>query len=160
MIDCRESFDVARGFPSSRALKAVSVLAIALIAGCGKSTDRLPLEGTVTLHGQPVEQAGITFAPKPGTLSPVGIGSVKNGKFYIPPKQGVKAGDFSVRLTMPLPPQNEPEGEFKILEDPSGVDWGAEAARAMANSGPAAKSYTLDVKVGGEAPSLQLQFTE
>jgi len=63
--------------------------AIVLVAGCSKSgPDLAPVSGRVTLDGQPVENADVTFQPE-GSKSPSFGRTDKDGNYTLGYKKGV-----------------------------------------------------------------------
>lgn len=72
---------------------------VGLLAGCSNSELRLePVEGQVTLNGQPVSQAGVVFST---TIGPLGTGVTDaNGHFTISTanKPGALAGEHVVTI--------------------------------------------------------------
>jgi hypothetical protein len=84
------------------------------LLGCHK-TDRLSIEGTVTLDGKPLEKGDIQFYPLPGTTGPSAGAQIVDGKFTIAPSGGTFAGSFvveisSVRLTGRKIPDHRGDG--------------------------------------------------
>lgn len=78
---------------------AVCGLGLLLLAGCGGSSDRQALEGTVTFDGVPLAEGSIVFSPLPGTRGPTAGGQVNDGKFSVSPKGGTFVGTFRVEIT-------------------------------------------------------------
>lgn len=79
------------------------LLLLLAVAGCGGSAN-IPIQGTVTLDGQPVEgPATIIFYPEAGTESPSASGDIVGGKYEIPADKGPSAGAFRVEITWPKP---------------------------------------------------------
>ncbi|MEA1951327.1 MAG: hypothetical protein U9N87_08080 [Planctomycetota bacterium] len=74
-------------------------LGLLLLAGCGPSSDRQALEGTVTLDGAPLAEGSITLRPLPGTRGPPAGGKISEGKFSVSPEEGTFAGTFRVEIT-------------------------------------------------------------
>lgn len=74
------------------------LIGLAVLPGCGES-GRLPLEGTVTLDGQPLPKGYIQFSPLAGTAGPTAGTDVVDGKFSIPAQGGTFAGKFLVSIT-------------------------------------------------------------
>jgi len=75
------------------------VMAVGL-AGCGAENprERLPVSGTVTLDGAPLDQGSIQFAPLVREDS-VGSGAmIKDGKYEIPELKGLPVGKYRVRI--------------------------------------------------------------
>jgi hypothetical protein len=63
-------------------------LLLGIAAGCGNSHsfEVAPVEGTVTLDGEPVTRGLVTFIPdeKAGTKGPIGVGKIdQNGSYRI-----------------------------------------------------------------------------
>jgi hypothetical protein len=64
-----------------------------VLSGC---SDRRPVEGTVTLDGQPVDGGKITFVPKSGK-DPVSA-DIVGGKFALPSGRGPVVGSYTVQI--------------------------------------------------------------
>jgi len=75
------------------------VVSLMLLAGCGSSSNRAELEGTVTLDGEPLESGNIQFLPMPGTGGPSAGGKITDGSFMIPSENGTFAGLMRVEMT-------------------------------------------------------------
>ena len=68
------------------------------LTGCGDSSDRQSLEGTVTFNGVPLAEGQITFVPQRGTKGPTAGDKITEGHFSISPKGGTFAGTFRVEI--------------------------------------------------------------
>ena len=66
--------------------------------GCGHD-GRVPLQGTVTLDGQTLNQGTIQFRPLAGTNGPTAGAQVVAGKFLVPAQGAPFAGKFRVEIT-------------------------------------------------------------
>ena len=79
-------FDGPRAGTATR--RAVVWLAAAgvLLAGCGRRSKlrRLPLSGSVTFAGQPIDEGLIEFIPVDSTPGPSFGGLVKAGRYDVP----------------------------------------------------------------------------
>lgn len=80
----------------------LALLASALLAGCG-STPRLPVSGTVTLDGRPLESGYVVFRPTGKTPGPTAGAEIVDGRFTIEREDGPFAGDFRVEITAQRP---------------------------------------------------------
>jgi hypothetical protein len=89
----------------------VLVLGLLTLFGCSNS-GRHGVEGTVTLDGQPLPKALITFRPKPGTASPSAGANVVDGKFSIASKGGLLPGKFRVEITAMRPTNKQRTDPF------------------------------------------------
>ena len=76
---------------------------MAATGGCGgDGLPRQPLSGKVTLDGQPIESALITFTPMNGSGdSTSAAAQVTAGSFSIPRDAGLIAGKYRVAVSMP-----------------------------------------------------------
>src|SRR5205823_2058080 len=91
-----------------RAVLALCVAAILAIAGCSQS-DTVAVTGTVTLNGQPTDQAEVMFNPKHGRLA-TGVTDA-NGHFTLStakPGDGAAPGEYVVTLAEYYPPGKPP----------------------------------------------------
>ncbi len=103
----------------------MAALACLVGAGCGSGDglDRVPILGTVTLGGEPLAGAVLSFMPAPGTLGEGAIGIADDaGQFEVissrESDRGIPAGEYTVRVSRrvmpdgtPLPP-DMPEADF------------------------------------------------
>jgi hypothetical protein len=80
----------------------------AAASGCGESDfdDRQAVAGTVTLDGQPLAKALISFIPTGATLGPKASGVVIDGQYLIAADDGPCPGDFMVKIE-PISPDIE-----------------------------------------------------
>jgi len=78
---------------------AVVIAALAM-TGCSdpNTQKRGEVTGTVTLDGQPVEDAAISFFPVGSTSGPSAGGKIVNGKYLVPQAQGPVIGDNRVEF--------------------------------------------------------------
>lgn len=118
---------VGRGARWFRApLVVVAAALLAATTGCGKSDPfgRQPVEGFVTLEGQPIRIGSIVF--EPAEKQPAGaMASIRDGAFSIPRQAGPCVGKYSVwlhaydhdgeNLNMPAPKEMLPS---KFLSKP------------------------------------------
>ncbi|MEQ8211300.1 MAG: hypothetical protein RH917_15850 [Lacipirellulaceae bacterium] len=73
-----------------------AVVVLITIVGCGDSTGRREVSGTVTYAGQPLEEGRLS-------LRPLGQGpssgcEIRDGEFYIPSQKGPKPGEYKVSI--------------------------------------------------------------
>jgi hypothetical protein len=90
----------------SRYLKIAPALIVGLscllLTGCGHSSARAPVEGSVTLDGTPVDGGRITFAPdeyKEGGIERANVtADIKNGKYSVDAANGAVPGKYRVEI--------------------------------------------------------------
>lgn len=81
---------------------AVVIFAMALTAvGCGPENPlgRLPISGTVTFEGEPLDQGFIEFSPTENNPNIASGDRVENGRFQIPAHLGLTPGTYLVRIS-------------------------------------------------------------
>jgi len=100
----------------SRASSAAAAVLLA-VAGCGgESSDiqKVVVQGTVALDGQPVANGEVRFYPMPGTRGPVSGGPVRDGRYIAEGRGGVPVGRHAVEVLAFRPPSGakaaHPEG--------------------------------------------------
>jgi len=81
------------------------VLALVLCEGCRDEGTRVPVSGTVTQNGQPIQEGRIMFAPAEGTNGPAAGASIQNGRYRIPASEGPGTGDYVISVTPGGPPR-------------------------------------------------------
>lgn len=152
--------------PSWMALLAFAVM-ITCVVGCGGSggsdLGTVPVTGTVTMSGAPLEGASVTFFPKsPEGKAAAGI-TDSEGKFQLTtadPGDGAMPGSYTVGI-------RKTENAVELPENPTDPTPEQAAAhneairRAMESGGPkellpvkyrdgATSGFTADVTEGGE----------
>ena len=78
---------------------SVCVWLLLSLTGCGDSSDRKSLEGTVTLDGVPLAEGDIAFVPLNGTQGPTAGGKITKGEFFVSPEGGTFVGKFRVKIS-------------------------------------------------------------
>jgi hypothetical protein len=68
------------------------------VGGCSEPPPGLPISGTVTFRGQPLDLGTIEFAPAAGQATFSG-GAIKEGQYSIPAENGLKPGEYDVRIS-------------------------------------------------------------
>jgi hypothetical protein len=83
----------------------VIVLVCLPYCGCRNENklNRSSVEGTVQLDGVLIADGYVMFRPEPGTAGPDVAGAVKNGKYFIPVKDGPVIGTYTVSVTSSVP---------------------------------------------------------
>jgi hypothetical protein len=88
---------------SSPRRQLVWLACLGALAGCGQGKDplgRLPLRGSVTFRGQPLDAGTIEFLPTTGQgLSARTL--VRAGQYQVPREQGVPPGTYRVLISSP-----------------------------------------------------------
>src|SRR5690349_9659737 len=80
----------------ARTLLATTAVALA-VAGCGgDGIPRLPISGTVSLDGTPVDHGQINFMPQEGDN--VVSATIEDGRFDLPRPEGPSPGPHSVAI--------------------------------------------------------------
>jgi hypothetical protein len=69
------------------------------MTGCGGGNERLPVDGSVTLDGQPISKGQIIFLPMDGTSSPTAGAIIEDGRFSVPAEKGLMKGKFRVEIS-------------------------------------------------------------
>lgn len=87
------------------------------LAGCSSEPTAIPVYGTVTLHGQPLDQGSIQFTPLDEKNLMSG-GQIAEGKYSLPAEQGLSEGTYLVSITSSegglAVDRNEPPGESTV----------------------------------------------
>ncbi|MCS7303630.1 MAG: hypothetical protein NZ602_00780 [Thermoguttaceae bacterium] len=78
-------------------LAAIGLLLVGCL-GCGSSSGRQAVTGTVSLDGKPLASGSINFQPAPGLKAPSAGAPIENGRFSIPADQGLLPGEYQVTI--------------------------------------------------------------
>jgi hypothetical protein len=82
----------------SRPRLCVLLLVFVAFTGCGDNRGRVPVTGTVTFDGKPLESGGIRFG---GDQGAAGVGAIVNGRFSLDEnasQKGVLPGKYDVLI--------------------------------------------------------------
>lgn len=74
---------------------------ILCLASCGHNTDgpaRVPVEGEVTFHGQPLHSGSILFIPTSGTTGPRTGATIESGRYRLDDDRGPVVGTLRVEI--------------------------------------------------------------
>jgi hypothetical protein len=85
---------------AGRAAAVLAAIGLAVFAGCGSRSDRLEINGSVTLDGAPLDGGSIRFT----SLGPKQMASgatVQEGEFRIPQENGLAPGTYHVQISAP-----------------------------------------------------------
>lgn len=117
----------ARGpLPRGQLLELALLAAVTAVAsGCGGTdfVDRQAVAGSVTIDGQPLAKALISFLPIGATPGPKASGVVVDGQYFIAPDDGPCPGEFIVKIEA-----ISPEIEALAAGDAAAPRHGAAAA--------------------------------
>jgi hypothetical protein len=94
MGDCTDN---PFGLKRIGAMLAVVVTALGT-CGCGRDTDRLPLAGTVSWQGRPLDKGSIVFVPTAGHRGPKLGAKIVAGEFQIDAERGATPGAYRVEV--------------------------------------------------------------
>jgi hypothetical protein len=79
----------------SRFLLLAGFSLLSLMMGCGDPDGRVPVEGTITLGGQPLDEGIIEFVSEGLRTGSV----ISEGKYAIPKTHGLTPGSYKVKIT-------------------------------------------------------------
>ena len=93
-VSCWRSFaNIPRG--------KVYLLSLVVIVGCGPRTDRLPINGKVTLNGAPLDIGSVRFSSVAGEKDYATGALVTDGEYHIPKAKGLPPGTYRVEINSP-----------------------------------------------------------
>jgi hypothetical protein len=71
------------------------------LPGCGNDDGRCAVEGSVTLHGKPLDQGSIEFHFTGAQKGSAGGALIREGKYVVPREHGLLPGSYRVVLSAP-----------------------------------------------------------
>jgi hypothetical protein len=93
------SHSLAATLPGYRWQWIAALLATSLALGCGREgPERVAVQGTVTVDGQPLKSGFITFTPMEGTEGPKASAEIAEGKFELDRDRGPMIGKLRVEV--------------------------------------------------------------
>ncbi len=121
-----------------------------LLAGCGEETaGKLPVSGTITIKGAPVDAGTINFFSQPPTPDCFTGALITDGKYSVPAVQGLLPGTYRVQISAPVqgPPSTDPvPGEAgPLAEDRIPVEYNANSKLTFEAKSGAANKFDFDV---------------
>ena len=133
---------------------ALAVLgSVALVCGCNKTVDPtlVPVSGTVTVQGQPLANATVTFIPKDGTPGFGGVGKTDAaGKFTLLGSRdnvpGIPPGEYRVAISKRLMPDGS---EVPANDNTPPMMSPAKESLAAGYSNPGTTTLTATAQPGG-----------
>ena len=120
-----------------------------LTVGCGQPGNRLGLNGTVTLDGEPLEVGSIAFLPGSDTKGPTAGGRISEGQFSVAADKGIFEGEFRVAITASRKTgrqEKDPFGNpFDVREQylPARYNRQSELTAEVTSSGPNEFEFAL-----------------
>lgn len=87
-----------------------TLLAVASIAGCGRSDGRFGLSGVVRLDGAPVDRGSINFDPASVPARTSTGAMIIDGRYAVAAGQGLLPGTYRVRVFWPQSTESKPDG--------------------------------------------------
>jgi hypothetical protein len=106
-----------------RLAQAVSVASCICLFGCSDELgNRQPVEGQVTLGGQPLDSGSIEFTPLDEKVGTKSGGEIKAGKYSIPRENGLIPGKYRVRITAATEADRLAPGELPGPTGPGGKE--------------------------------------
>ena len=98
--------------------------ALAMISGCGSGDGlpREPVQGTVTLAGEPLESGMISFDPGSADLPTTAGAVIADGRYEVPRQEGLVPGTYRVMIysqgaETPLPEDHVPGAPMPLPQD-------------------------------------------
>jgi hypothetical protein len=160
--------------PTRPALTFALAVATGLIAGCGSDDETssyklVPVTGTVTLNGKPLEGAAVSFVPdgknSPSTAGSDVTGPEGNYKLMFRGRSGVAAGKYTVKISKTILPTGAAVHE-DVKEDPYMASLAAQS-RAGTSKGKQAEaaptvveqSFEREVPAAGGVQDFDVKAT-
>lgn len=111
---------------SSRLVPMVALFGVTLwTAGCGpKLPKTVPVSGTVTYNGKPLEKATVSFAPQDPAIRPADGKTDASGNFKIStfnPADGVMPGQYKITVWMGEDESSGAEKQTKAVKSKSPI---------------------------------------
>lgn len=123
-----------------------------MLPGCGPGNElgRVPITGSVTLDGAPLDSGTISFDPvdENGTKSGA---AVTDGKFEIPEEKGLPPGTYTVRLYSAAEgaPAEAMPGESTVQQERIPAAWNTSSKEQIVVEEGADNVFSFDVKSSG-----------
>jgi hypothetical protein len=118
---------------------------LAVSGGCGPTSSRRAVKGTVTYQGKPLENGTITFQTTTAPPAMAGGSPIKDGKYEIPADKGLEPGTYRVLISAAGPPAKQTVAERAAGASPRA----SEVIPAKYN---AESTLTAEITSGGSAP--------
>jgi hypothetical protein len=130
--------------PIPKLAAAFATIGLTMSVGCQKSTDRLPVSGTVTLDGTPLSEGMIRFSSTGGNLVASGA-VIRDGGYTIEAEKGLPPGTY--RLEISSPDNDAKPVLFRSSPSDPGLPMQPDRIPAEYN---VESKHTVDVTVDGD----------
>jgi hypothetical protein len=137
--------------PAARA--AGVLLSLIALAGCGDENPlgRLPVTGTVSLDGKPLERGSVSFEPLGGGTS--SGSTIAAGEFAIREEKGLPPGRYRVRVYS-ASAETAPEDQLPGESGPPHKDlipktWNANSEQQVEVTEGGENAFNFDIKTSG-----------
>lgn len=80
-------------------VSVICCVCLLICAGCENTGGKRAVSGSVTLQGQPLDKATISFSKLPEVQRAEGTALIKTGKYSLPANQGLLPGTYLVRIS-------------------------------------------------------------
>jgi hypothetical protein len=119
-----------------------AVLAAVALAGCGATSTKQPVSGTVTWKGQPLETGMIRFLPQDGPARTEAVAVITQGRYAVPGEHGLDPGTYKVSVSSPDPKSGV------IPDAPPGERGGYPATERIPAKYNSQTQLTFEVRAG------------
>lgn len=90
----------------------VAALLCGCVTGCYRGDpDRVAVAGVVEVDGAPLGKGTVRFLPSSGSVGPVVVAGVEQGKFSVPRDKGPLTGDYRLEVAA------DPDVGFDVTDD-------------------------------------------
>jgi len=81
-------------------LGMAALICVSLLAGCGRANalQRAPVDGYVSIDGQPLQSGSIRFIPTENTKGPAAVANIDEGYFELPRESGPVIGKHRIEI--------------------------------------------------------------
>lgn len=133
---------------------AVLLVALGLFAtlGCKPRSDRLPIDGKVTLNGTPLDSGSIRFGSMAGQKLFASGAMIQNGEYHIPQEKGLPPGTYHLEInapdsTAPLVAAPAAPGEPTILTAPERIpaEYNVNSKKAIEVAADSKNQFDFDI---------------
>jgi hypothetical protein len=135
-------------------------MALAIVAGCGSEEDKIslvPVKGTITMNGKPLEGATVSFVPDAGNkFNTPGVdttGPEGNYMIRFKSRSGLSPGKYTVVVEQSVNPTFAGEMSEPMKNDPMMLQIAADAASqagAKKKTAPAITKKEFEAQVASE----------
>jgi hypothetical protein len=129
--------------------------------GCGRQgPERVVVSGTVTYRGQPLKEGCIRLVPAKGTVAPVSVAAIIDGRYVIKSHGGVPVGTHRIEITAYKANKQQQAAASATQSDMPGVETPSKVSQFIPEKYNTKSELQITVPSGSGAITKNFDLTD